>query len=79
MNPHAFRQGELITAELELPGQPPAQASPPAEQWQFAGLLLDPPAGCGTVAKPCFLTDSNPGGIMSGLGRRVAPIIGHWL
>lgn len=70
LNPHAFRQGELIMAELELPGQPPAQASPPAEQWQFAGLLLDPPADCGAVAKPCFLTDSSPGGIMSRLGPR---------
>jgi hypothetical protein len=63
VNPHAFRQGELIAAELNLPEHSPAQTPPPAEQWQFAGILLDPPAECGTVAKPCFLTDSSPGGI----------------
>ena len=68
VNPHPFRQGEVIVAELELPGRPPAQPAPPAEQWQFAGLLLDPPADCGAVAKPCFLTDSSPGGIMGGVG-----------
>lgn len=70
VNPHAFRQGELIAAELNLPDHPRVQTPPPAEQWQFAGVLLNPPADCGTVAKPCFLTDSNPGGfgIMSRLG-----------
>jgi hypothetical protein len=51
VNPHPFRQGELMAAELNLP-----------EQWQFAGIVLDPPADCGTVAKPCLLTDPNAGG-----------------
>ena len=62
VNPHAFRQGELIAAELNLPDHPPTQTTPPAEHWQFAGILLDPPADCGTVAKPCFLTDPGGGG-----------------
>ena len=62
VNPHTFRQGELIAAELNLPDHPPAQTTPPAEHWQFAGIVLDPPADCGTVAKPCFLTDPGGGG-----------------
>src|ERR1017187_10102629 len=37
MNPHAFRQGELIAAELNLPDHPPTQTPPPAAHWQFAG------------------------------------------
>ena len=64
VNPHAFRQGELIAAELNLPDHPPMQAPPLAEQWQFTGIVLDPPADCGTVAKPCVLTD--PGGVGPG-------------
>jgi hypothetical protein len=54
IDPHAFHQGELIRAELKLP---------PAEQWQFGGILLDPASSCGTVAKPCFV---NEGGIVAG-------------
>jgi hypothetical protein len=38
------------------------QNSPTAEQWQFAGLLLDPATDCGTVAKPCSPINSIPGG-----------------
>jgi hypothetical protein len=63
VNPHVFRQGERIAAELTPPDNPPAQSPPAVEQWQLAGLLLDPPANCGTVAKPCFPTDSDGGGI----------------
>jgi hypothetical protein len=55
VNPHAFRQGELISAEVHVP----------AEHWQFAGILLDPPAECGTVAKPCF--SFQPGGMALGI------------
>jgi len=62
VNPHPFRQGELIAADLNLPNHPPLQTPPSAEYWQFAGILLDPPADCGTVAKPCFPTDPNGGG-----------------
>lgn len=58
INPHAFRQGELIKTELNLPDFIPGAGSPPAEQWQFTGLLLDPPTNCGTVIKPCFLNET---------------------
>jgi hypothetical protein len=64
VDPHAFRQGELIAAELNLPDHPPMQSPPAAEYWQFGGILLDPPADCGTVAKPCF--PANPGGMALG-------------
>ena len=63
LSPHAFRLGELIAAELNLPDHSPVQTPPPADQWQFAGFLLDPPADCGTVNKPCFLADSGRGKI----------------
>jgi hypothetical protein len=53
-DPHPYRQGEVIRAQMKLPGWTPGQP-PPAEQWQFVGLLLDPAVGCGSVAKPCFL------------------------
>jgi hypothetical protein len=62
VTPHTFRQGELIAADLNLPNHPPVQTPPPAEHWEFAGILLDSPAGCGTVAKPCLPTDPNGGG-----------------
>jgi hypothetical protein len=62
VNPHAFHQGELIAAELNLPDHPLVQNSPTDEQWQFAGLLLDPATDCGTAAKPCSLINSIPGG-----------------
>lgn len=58
INPHAFRQGELIKAELNFPGFRPGAVPPPAEHWQFTGFLLDPPTNCGTVAKPCFLIET---------------------
>lgn len=68
-NPHAFRQSELISAELKLPNYVPDLASPPPEQWQFTGILLDPASTCGTVVKPCI--PNEPGGmgpvIMNGL------------
>ncbi len=45
--PHVFRQGELIRIESTRPAQ--------AQEWQFAGFLIDPPAAmCGVVTKPCF-------------------------
>jgi hypothetical protein len=65
VNPHAFHQGELISAELNLPPLAPAPGEPPVEHWQFSGILLDPPASCGTVAKPCF--PNEPGGMDVGL------------
>jgi hypothetical protein len=57
VQPHPFRQGELIDAELNLPAFTPATVPPPSRQWQFTGLLLDPPTTCGTVAKPCVWTE----------------------
>ena len=54
IDPHGYRQGEVIRVEMKWPGWVPGPA-PPAEQWQFAGLLLEPEQGCGSVAKPCFL------------------------
>jgi len=52
---HPYQQGEIIRAEIDVPGSMPTGTPPPAERWQFAGLLLDPPSECGTRAKPCFL------------------------
>src|SRR4051794_20109173 len=66
LDSHAFREGELIRAEMSVPEHRPMQGPPPAEHWQFGGLLLDPAADCGTVAKPCFV--GAPGGMdFSGL------------
>jgi hypothetical protein len=65
LEPHEFRQGELIKAEVNLPDFPPPGMKPPAEHWQFVGLLLDPPAACGTVLKPCY-SDEPRGGLIAG-------------
>ncbi len=48
--PHTYRQSELIRIEMDLPTD--------ALEWQFSGVLIDPPSGqCGGVAaKPCFGT-----------------------
>jgi hypothetical protein len=69
VSPHPYRQGELISAGLNLPDNPPAQAAPLPDQWQFAGILLDPPTDCGTLEKPCFVTDAG------GLGFSL-PVVG---
>ncbi len=58
IDPHPFRQGELIKAEVNLPDFRASTGSPSAEQWQFTGLLLDPQTNCGTVIKPCFLNET---------------------
>jgi len=54
--PHRYREGELIRAQIRFPGQRSAMpAQPlPRERWQFAGFLLDPAVGCGSLAAPCF-------------------------
>jgi hypothetical protein len=54
-DPHPYRQGEIIRAEIDVPSSMPAGTPPAAERWQFVGLLLDPPAECGTRANPCFM------------------------
>jgi hypothetical protein len=66
VNPHPFRQGEIIVAEMKLPDSAPVRTPPPPEHWQFAGILLDPPADCGTLAKPCFLANGDFTGLISG-------------
>jgi hypothetical protein len=55
VDPHPFQQGELIKAVIDVPNSMPVGTPPPAERWQFAGLLLDPSADCGTREKPCFM------------------------
>jgi hypothetical protein len=57
LQPRAFHQGELISAEVNLPEHVPMQTPPAAAYWQFTGLLLDPAGNCGTVGKPCFLSE----------------------
>ena len=55
IDPHGYREGELIRAEIKLPGGSLAPTPhAPQETWQFAGLLLDPPANCGSLASPCL-------------------------
>jgi len=54
LDSHPFYQGEWIRADFKLPGRAEPGQPPPDEVWFFAGLLLDPPADCGTVANPCF-------------------------
>lgn len=55
-DPHPYRQGELVRAEIHLPD---------SQEWQFAGVLLDPPSSCGTLQNPCFLQASHFGGGVS--------------
>jgi len=55
VEPHSYHESELIRAEIRFPGRSLAPAQqPPREQWQFAGLLLDPAGDCGSPARPCF-------------------------
>ena len=61
LDPHPYRQGEVIRVEMQPQEFGPTRNS--AEQWQLAGLLLDPEVGCGSVAKPCL----ESGGIRNGL------------
>jgi hypothetical protein len=52
--PHSYRAGELIRAQIMFSGPIPAPPQRLRELWQFAGLLLDPAGNCGTLASPCF-------------------------
>ena len=55
VEPHSYRESELIRAEIRFPGRSFALAQqPPREQWQFDGFLLDPAGDCGSPARPCF-------------------------
>jgi hypothetical protein len=52
--PHSYREGELIRAQIAFPGRMFAPSQPPPqEHWQFAGFLLDPAGDCGSLASPC--------------------------
>jgi hypothetical protein len=53
VGPQKYHQGELISAEIKFPSDAPGAL--PQERWQMAGLLLDPPAGCGWMASPCVV------------------------
>ena len=53
IDPHSYREGELIRAEMRLPGGREPALHPPPEIWQFSGLLLDPSADCGSLTSPC--------------------------
>jgi hypothetical protein len=66
IDPHSYREGELVRAEMRLPGSLDPTPHPPPEIWQFAGLLLDPPANCGSLASPCVY--STPQGTTFGRG-----------
>jgi hypothetical protein len=52
--PHSYRTGELIRAQIRFSGPSPTPRQRPREMWQYAGFLLDPAGNCGTVASPCF-------------------------
>jgi hypothetical protein len=55
IEPHRYREGELIRAQILFPAKSFAPGrQPPPEQWQFAGFLLDPAGDCGSADKPCF-------------------------
>jgi hypothetical protein len=60
LDPHEYRQGELIRMEAKGLGGPLMPS--PQEFWQFAGFLLDPPAACGSLQKPCFTAGGGPTG-----------------
>lgn len=53
---HPYREGEVLRAEVHFSGPPfdLSSKSPQQDHWQFAGLLLDPSAGCGSPALPCI-------------------------
>lgn len=53
-DPHPYAENELIRADISFPGKrwnPPQPM--PRERWQFAGFLVDPTVGCGSLAQPC--------------------------
>src|ERR1700720_4107021 len=54
IDPHVYRQGELIQGEENLPRQFSGGQPPQPEQWQFGGFLLDPQMACGSVRMACY-------------------------
>ena len=85
LDPHLYRQGEAIRADFAH-SRPPDAAEPPSrEDWQFAGLLIDPMAGCGDMAKPCPMTPQRSQsnrtmrGVMRGAGEPVTIALNNYL
>src|SRR5579862_3493623 len=73
IDPHVYRQGELIQGEGNFPGQGFAAGQPlPQEQWQFGGFLLDPQTACGSVRMPCYGLAEQ---IRTGLRDPLAPVV----
>ena len=74
VDPHPFRQGELMVIQM----QPPEWTmGPPQEQWEVQGVLLDPPVtDCGSVAKPC-IEPGRMGGLRGGPPRDT--YLNRWL
>src|SRR5258708_1582308 len=68
-DPHSYREGELIRAEIRFPAANLAAArQPQPERWQLYGLLLDPAKDCGSLVSPCFSS------ITGGLGQTSDPL-----
>ena len=59
IEPHVYRQGELIQGEENFPRQFPGGQPPPPEQWQSAGFLFDPQMDCGSLRTPCYMRGSS--------------------
>src|SRR5215211_5340586 len=54
-DPHRYREGELIRAQITFQKRNPGRSEAPRrEHWQFAGFLLDPVGKCGSLSSPCF-------------------------
>lgn len=53
VQPHDYRQGELIQLERSFPQIPGVAGARPQEQWQAAGFLLYPGPDCGSLQTPC--------------------------
>jgi hypothetical protein len=79
IEPHEYRQGELIRMSMKYPRQPlvPGQL-PTQEQWQFAGFLLDPEVDCGSLQKPCMMPGGfqiDPSGLIPSIGPQSEPVV----
>jgi hypothetical protein len=56
VEPHVYREGELIRADLRFSGplaRPTRPRRPPPERWESSGFLLDPAGECGAPPAPC--------------------------
>ncbi|MFB3777690.1 MAG: hypothetical protein ACE141_08760 [Bryobacteraceae bacterium] len=54
-DPHIYRRGEVIRAVTSRSGPVIERGDVPSKEfWTYGGLLLDPPASCGSVESPCW-------------------------